>query len=98
MLKDFIAFLKEYNVVSLGIAFVMGTATTTLVGSLVKDVLMPMITSLLSTESWKTATLHIGRVGIGYGAFLAELLNFIIITFVIFLVAKKILRDEKKKK
>lgn len=96
MIKDFLAFLKEYKVVSLAIAFIMGTASTSLVQSLVRDVLMPMAQPLLSDESWKTAILHLGPINIAYGSFLAELINFLILSLIVFVVAKKILKAEKK--
>lgn len=98
MFRDFLGFLKEYKVVSLAIAFVMGTASTSLVNSLVKDVFMPLISPLIATDSWRTATLNWGPIHLGYGAFLAELINFVIIAFIVFLIAKKLFRDEQRKK
>lgn len=94
MLKEFGVFLKEFNIVSLAVGFVMGTASTSLVNSLVKDVLMPIIAPLLATGSWRTATLHIGPVSIIYGSFFAELLNFIILAVILFFIAKKLLKLE----
>lgn len=91
MIKEFLEFLKEYKVIALGIAFVMGTAGTNLVNSLVRDVLMPIIAPLLSTQTWDKAMLNIGPVSIAYGSFLAALLNFIILAFLVFIIAKKLL-------
>lgn len=96
MLKDFIVFLKEYNVTSLAIAFVMGTATTGLVTSLVQDMLMPLLSPLFLSGSWKTAVLHLGPVALNIGAFLGQCLNFLLIALVVFIVAKKVLKIEKK--
>jgi large conductance mechanosensitive channel len=95
MTKDFLAFLKEFNIISLASAFIMGAASTTLVGSLVKDIIMPILAPLLSSDSWREATLNLGPVHITYGSFLAELVNFVILAFVVFLIAKKILKLEK---
>ena len=67
----------------------MGSASTSLVNSLVKDVLMPIIAPLLSSKSWETAMLNIGPVSIAYGSFLAALLNFVILAFLVFILAKK---------
>ena len=96
MLKEFLAFLKEYKVVSLAVAFVMGAASTSLVNSLVKDVLLPIATPLLSAESWREAILHVGPVRIAYGSFVAELLNFLILAAIIFIIVRKILKMEKE--
>ncbi|MCL5016205.1 MAG: MscL family protein [Patescibacteria group bacterium] len=94
MLKEFAKFLKEFNVVSLAIGFVMGTASTSLVGSLVKDVLMPIAAPLMGTESWKDAVWNIGSVHIAIGSFAAEFFNFLILALIIFIIAKKLLRME----
>lgn len=98
MLKEFLTFLKEYNVVSLAVAFIMGTASTALINSLVKDILMPLINPLMSGESWREATFNMGPIHMKYGAFLAEFFNFVILAFVIFLIAGKILKLELPKK
>ena len=92
--KEFAGFLKEYKIVSLAVAFVMGAASTSLVNSLVKDVLMPLVSPLMASASWREAVLHIGTITIAYGSFLAELLNFIILAIVVFFVVKKILKME----
>ena len=98
MLREFFDFLKEYKIVSLAVAFVMGEASSSLVNSFVKDVLLPVMLPLISAESWKDATLHIGAVSIAYGSFLAELLNFIILAFIIFIVVRKIMRAKAEEK
>jgi len=98
MLAEFAKFLREFNVISLAVGFIMGTASTSLVNSLVKDILMPIAASLMSVESWREAALHIGPVTIAYGSFIAELLNFVILALIIFIVAKKLLRIEAEAK
>jgi large conductance mechanosensitive channel len=96
MFKDFLNFLKEYNIVSVAMAFVMGAASTSLVNSLVKDIIMPIFSPLTASGSWKDAVLSLGPITIRYGSFLGELLNFVVLGLVVFLIAKKILKDEKK--
>ena len=96
--KEFAAFLREYKVISLAIAFIMGEASSSLVSSLVKDVLLPIAAPLLAAESWKEAAVHLGPVTIAYGTFVADVLNFVIVAMLIFLVARKLLQMEKSKK
>ena len=98
MIKEFAQFLKEYKVISLAVAFIMGEASSGLMNSLVRDFFMPLITPLLSVESWKEATFSIGSVTIAYGTLLADIINFVIVSFVIFIVARKLLQLEKKRK
>ena len=94
MLTEFAKFLKDFNIAALAIGFVMGTASTTLVNSLVKDVVMPALSPLMAADTWREATIQIGEATIAYGSFLAELLNFLILALIIFIIAKKLLRME----
>jgi large conductance mechanosensitive channel len=96
LLKEFLAFIKEYNIVALAAAVVMGTASTALVNSLVKDIFMPMITPLLSSDAWREAVFQIGPIALKYGSFMAEVINFLIVSLVVFLVVKKLIREKQK--
>ncbi|RXA17623.1 MscL family protein [Methanosarcina sp. MSH10X1] len=98
LLGEFKDFLYEYKVIPLAIAFIMGIASTALIKSLVDNVIMPLITPFIPGGAWKTATLELGSVVISWGPFVAELINFIIIAFVVFLIAKKVLKEEKVEK
>jgi large conductance mechanosensitive channel len=94
-LAEFKDFLKEYKVIPLAIAFIMGVAATALVKSLVDNIIMPIVTSFIPGGEWQTATLSLGPIVLGWGSFLGSLINFLIIAWVVFLVAKFILREEK---
>jgi large conductance mechanosensitive channel len=93
--KEFLEFLKEYKIVGLAIGVVMGVASTSLVKSLVENIIMPLITPFLAGGAWKTAVFTVGPFNFGWGAFLAETINFTMMALVVFLVAKKILKEEK---
>jgi large conductance mechanosensitive channel len=93
--KEFIGFLREYNVMALAIAFIMGAAATTLVKSLVDNLIMPIVGVLVPNGAWKEFIFQLGPVLFKLGAFAGDLLNFVIIAFVIFLMAKFIMKEEK---
>jgi large conductance mechanosensitive channel len=95
VVREFKDFLKEYKIVGLAIAFIMGAAATELVKSLVNNVIMPLITPFIPGGAWQTATFKMGPIVISWGAFLSALVNFLILAFVIFLVAKFIFKEEK---
>lgn len=95
-LKEFAKFLKEYKIFSLAVAFVMGQATLGLVSSLVNEVLLSVAAPLLAIESWKEAKLQLGEISIAYGAVVADLINFLILAFLVFVIARKILVLEKE--
>lgn len=95
MITEFMEFLREYKVIALAVAFIMGVASTSLIKSLVDNIIMPVITPFIPGGAWKTATLTLGPIVIGWGPFLAELINFAIIALVVFMIAKKIMKEEK---
>lgn len=95
MLKEFKEFLKEYRVIPLAIAFIMGVAATALIQSIVNNLIMPLITPFIPGGAWQTATFSIGLIVIGWGALLAAFINFVIIAFVVFMIAKFIFKEEK---
>jgi large conductance mechanosensitive channel len=95
IVKEFLGFLKEYKVVGLAIAFIMGVASTALIKSLVDNIIMPIITPFIPGGAWKEATVSLGPIVLKLGAFIGEVINFVIIAFVVFLIAKTILREEK---
>ena len=95
IIQEFNDFLKEYKVLPLAIAFIMGAAITALVQSLVADIVMPIVSPLIPGGDWQTATFTIGSAVLGWGAFLGALINFVIIALVVFIIAKTVLKEEK---
>ena len=99
VIKEFREFLQEYKVIPLAIAFIMGVAATAFIQSIVNNLMMPLINPLVPKGGWQNATLVFGpqtkEVVIGWGAFLGAAINFVIIAFVVFLIAKFVLREEK---
>ena len=94
---EFSDFLKKYQVIGLAVAFIMGAASTKLVTALVQDIIMPIITALMPANvDWKTFVLQAGPVKFLVGDFAAALIDFLIIAFVIFIIVKLMIKDEKK--
>jgi large conductance mechanosensitive channel len=92
MWADFKAFLLKQNVVALGIAVVLGAALAKLVTAIVDDFIMPIVAALTPGGNWKTATWDVGAVRFGVGDFTSVLLNFLIIGFVTWRIAKVFIR------
>lgn len=95
LLLEFKDFLKEYKVIGLAIALIIGTAATALVKSVVDNLVMPIITPFIPGGAWQTATFAIGPIVIGWGALLGAIINFLIIAWVVFLIAKMLLKEDK---
>ena len=92
---EFKDFLREYKVIGLAVAVIIGLAANTLVKSLVDNIIMPILTPFIPGGQWQTAVWNIGPVAIGWGPFLASIINFIIIAFAVFMIAKYALKEDK---
>lgn len=95
IIGEFKDFLREYKILALAIAFIMGVAANSLIKSLVDNIIMPVLTFFIPDGAWQTATLTMGSIVIKWGAFLGEFINFVILAFVIFLIAKFVMKEEK---
>lgn len=98
MVKDFVGFLKEYGVIGLAIAVIIGGKLNDFVGSLVNDLLMPLIFQPALRAANVDDIKKLSYEGILYGKVIGAGLDFIIVAFVVFLIAKFILREVKVSK
>jgi large conductance mechanosensitive channel len=94
MMKEFVAFLKNYGVIGLAIAVIIGGKLNDLVTSVVNDLLMPLVfqpaLKAASVDDIRKLSYH----GILYGRVIGSLIDFLIVAFVVFLFAKLVLREE----
>jgi large conductance mechanosensitive channel len=95
MAKEFKDFATRGNVVDVAVGIIIGGAFGKITSSLVNDVIMPPIGVLLSKVDFRDLSLELvpGSEGvepvlIKYGLFLNQIIDFLIIAFVIFLVVK----------
>lgn len=95
VIKEFKEFIKEYKVVGLAVGIIIGLAATAFVKALIDDIIMPLITPFIPGGAWQTATLTLGPFVFLWGHFLAALINFLVIAFVVFLIAKYLFKEEK---
>lgn len=95
LIQEFKDFLNEYKIMGLAVAFIIGVALTALVQSLVKDIIMPVITPFIPGGAWETATFTISSIVIRWGSFLSAVINFVIIALVVFMIAKMIMKEPK---
>lgn len=112
MFKEFKEFIQRGNVIDMAVGIIIGSAFGAIVNSLVKDILMPPIGKILggidfsnffiplSKGEFKTLqeAQAAGIPTINYGVFINVLINFLIISFALFLIIKQInkLRKEKE--
>ena len=107
MIKEFKEFAMKGSLIDLAVAFVMGAAFTKLTTTFIDNLVMPLVGLIqgkdlsdwklvLKPESMNDKGKKIAEVAIKYGDFISAFIQFIIITFVIFLVVKAINKMKKK--
>jgi len=85
LLQEFKAFLEQYKVLGLAVAFILGVYLGALVKALVTDLVLPIVTYALPPGT-NINTYMVGPFGVG--DFANAVLTFIIVAFVIFLIVK----------
>lgn len=94
MIKEFITFLKAYGVIGLAIAVIIGGKLNELIGSLVNDLLMPLVFKPALRAANVDDIRKLSYEGILYGKVIGSFIDFIIVAFVIFALAKFVLKEE----
>ncbi|MCR4432592.1 MAG: large conductance mechanosensitive channel protein MscL [Caldiserica bacterium] len=111
MWKEFKEFALRGSLIDMTVGIILGAATSTLVKSLINDVIMPPIGMLLGKVDFSNLFINLSRTHyaslaeakaagaptINYGVFLNEVLNFLVVSFVLFLVIRQINRFRRKK-
>ncbi len=99
MLKDFMAFLKEYGVIGLAIAVVIGGKVNSLVTAFVDGLIMPLVGLVTPGGDWKAMSIFLladtseTAPAIKVGLILGALLDFVIVAFIVYMFAKKVLKE-----
>ncbi|MDH7913825.1 large-conductance mechanosensitive channel protein MscL [Winogradskyella sp. SYSU M77433] len=107
MLKEFKEFAMKGNLVDIAVGFVMGAAFKEVVSSFTGGIVSPLI-GLIFNSDFKDLRLKledgtmndagemVGEVWLEYGTFLTNVIDFIIVAFVMFMVVKGVNKMKKK--
>lgn len=110
MMSEFKEFAVKGNAIDMAVGIIIGGAFGKIVGSLVNDVIMPPIGKLMGGIDFKTLFMNLGDTAystlaeaqeagapvIAYGNFIQNVIDFIIIAFVIFMMVRYINNMKKK--
>ncbi len=107
-LKEMKAFIKEFkefvsrgNVMDMAVGVIIGGAFTAIVTSLVNDIMMPILSLITGGFDFTALCVVLGEgegaATLNYGAFIAAIINFLLIAIVIFLLIKMINKVSRKK-
>ena len=97
IVQEFKAFISRGNVVDMAVGVIIGSAFTKIVNSLVNDVFMPALSVVTGGVSFTDmkyvitpATEEVAEVAIKYGAFIQNIVDFLLIAMVVFAMVKMI--------
>ncbi len=103
MLNEFKEFAVKGNVADMAVGIIIGSAFGKIVSSLVSDVIMPPIGFILGgidfsqfSITLKEATINAPAISLNYGLFINTIVDFIIISFSIFILVKQLNKFKKK--
>ena len=100
-MSEFREFAVKGSVVDLAVGVIIGAAFGKIVDSLVNDVVMPAIGSLMGGLNFSDLAVRVGSATLKYGKFLQTCLDFLIIAVAVFLLVKlinRLKREEEKPK
>jgi len=99
MLKEFKDFIAKGNVMDMAVGIIIGAAFTAIIGSLVADLINPVISLFMGGIDFSTMGYKIGEGEDGavfaYGKFIMAVINFIVIAFVVFMLVKAVNKSKK---
>ncbi len=99
MLKEFKDFIAKGNVMDMAVGIIIGAAFTAIIGSLVADLINPIISLFMGGIDFSTMGYKIGEGEDGavfaYGNFIMAIINFIVIAFVVFMLVRAVNKTKK---
>lgn len=94
MIKEFLTFLKQYGVIGLAIAVIIGGKLNLLITSVVNDLLTPLLFQPALKAAGVDNISALTFNGILYGKVFSSFIDFVIVAFVVFMFAKKIMKED----
>jgi large conductance mechanosensitive channel len=94
--KEFKEFALKGNVMDLAVGVIIGAAFGKIIGSLVDNILMPIIGMLLQGINFQGLMIKVGSAEIKYGMFIGAIIDFSIIALVLFMMIKGMNHMKKK--
>jgi large conductance mechanosensitive channel len=96
MWREFREFVNRGNVIDLAIGIIIGAAFTAIVNSLVADIVTPLLLNPAMAAANVDQLANLSYRGVKYGSFLAAVLNFLLVAFVLFLLVQAVNRFRRQ--
>lgn len=97
VVKEFKEFISRGNVIDMAVGVIIGSAFGKIVSSVVDDILMPLIGALIGGKNFTSLYFEVGGATVRYGAFIQNVVDFLIIALCVFLFVKTINSFRKRK-
>lgn len=94
MVKEFVSFLKNYGVIGMAIAVIIGGKLNEFVSSMVNDIMMPLLFQPVLKAMAVDDIRKLNAGGVYYGKFIGTAIDFLIVAGIVFLIAKMVLKEE----
>src|ERR1044071_9894393 len=94
MLNEFMEFLRNYGIIGLAIAVIIGGKLNELISSIVNDLLMPVLFQPALRAAGVDNIRALNYNGILYGKVIGSLVDFLIVALLVFVFAKLVLKEE----
>lgn len=95
MIKEFIAFLKQYGVIGMAIAVIIGGKLNELVSVMVNDLIVPVVLQPFLRAAQVDDIRKLSFHGVLYGKVLGAGIDFFVVAFLVFLFAKLVLKEKE---
>ncbi|HCI05905.1 MAG: large conductance mechanosensitive channel protein MscL [Ascidiaceihabitans sp.] len=95
MLKEFKDFINKGNVMDMAVGIIIGAAFTAIVGSLVADLINPIIGIFMGGIDFAGLSATVGEAELTYGNFIMAIINFLVIAFVVFMLVRSLNKMKK---
>jgi large conductance mechanosensitive channel len=95
VINDFKQFVMRGNVMDLAVGVIIGAAFGKIVSSLVDDILMPLIGLIIGGINFSGLKLTVGSAAVNYGTFMQNIVDFLIVAFVVFLLVRGLARLQR---
>ncbi|MGQ2282709.1 large-conductance mechanosensitive channel protein MscL [Apilactobacillus kunkeei] len=88
MFKEFKAFISKGNVLDLAVGVIIGSAFTTIVKSFTSNLINPLIGIFMGEINLSSIVFSVGSAHFKVGSFINDVINFLIVAFVVFLIVR----------
>jgi len=94
--EDFLRFIKSQSILGVAIGILIGQVFAKFINSIIEGLVMPILELFFHGTQWQHITINLGQVRLNIGIVIASMLDFLIVSIVVFLLIKFILKEEDR--